>query len=196
MGAYNTKSKGIKIFFTQSLRKFIKNGSLIPSSKYLGNMMLKNVIMRPNVIVAELGAGTGAFTNMILSKMPKNGKLLVFEINPVLVKHIQIKIVDPRVTIIKDDAINIKTHLQKIQVKKPDYIISSIPIGNMTRTARKLLLLTIYDCLNDNGLFIQFQYFLASLLPVRKIFKTSIVGYEYRNMPPAFVYNCRKKSTN
>lgn len=170
------------------------NGSLVPSSKYLGKMMLKCVEMKQGVFIIELGAGTGAFTNMILSRMPKSGRLVIFEINPILADYLRRRIVDSRVTIIEADAVDMVNHLKKLKLNKPDYIISGIPIGNMKSSVRRSLLSAIHESLKEDGLFIQFQYFLSSLVPIRKFFHTKIIGYEYRNLPPAFVYSCQKRA--
>lgn len=157
-------------------------------------MILKHVEMKPGVIIVELGAGTGAFTNTILSKMPKDGRLIIFEINPTLAEHLRRSIIDPRAVVLEADAVDIVGNLKNLNVTNPDYIISGIPIGTMSPLSRKSLLLAIHESLSKNGLFIQFQYFLASLIPIRKIFHTKIIGYEYRNIPPAFVYSCRRKT--
>lgn len=156
-------------------------------------MMLKRVEMKPGVIIVELGAGTGAFTRMILERLPADGRLVIFEINPVLAGHLRRNIIDSRVVILEADAVLIVDELRELNISKPDYIISGIPIGNMKPSSRLLLLSAIHDSLDENGMYIQFQYFLASLVAIRKLFHTKIIGYEYRNFPPAFVYNCRKK---
>lgn len=187
------KSHAPGLFFKEGLKKFVTNGSFVPSSKYLGKMILKHVEMKPSVVIVELGAGTGAFTNMILSKMPKDGRLVIFEINPTLAKHLRNIIVDQRSIVIEADAVGMVGHLKSLNIINPDYIISGIPIGNMSPSARRSLLLAIGESLGKDGLYIQFQYFLISLIPIRKIFHTKILGYEYRNIPPAFVYGCRKK---
>jgi len=187
------KSHASSLFFKQGLKRFITNGSFVPSSKYLSKMILKQVEMKSKVIIVELGAGTGVFTNMILSNMPEDGKLVIFEINPILAEHLRNNIKDKRSIVIEADAVNMAIHLKKMNINKPDYIISGIPIGNMSSVARKNLLLAIHESLGKDSLFIQFQYFLSSLISVRRIFHTKIIGYEYRNLPPAFVYSCRKK---
>ena len=56
------------------LRKFIdepkKIGSLTPSSRFLANKMLKNLPWKNFSHVAELGAGTGSFTEQIVERKP------------------------------------------------------------------------------------------------------------------------------
>ncbi|MEK7609678.1 MAG: rRNA adenine N-6-methyltransferase family protein [Patescibacteria group bacterium] len=190
---FSKKPHALGLFFREGIKRFKVHGSLLPSSRYLSRKILKQVEMREGIFIVELGAGTGAFTNMILSEMPKTGKLVIFEINPILVKHLRDSIIDSRVIIIEADAVDIAGHLRNLNLTKPDYIISGIPIGNFSKSMRNSLLMAIHGSLSDTGLFIQFQYFLSSLISVKKLFDAKIIGYECRNLPPAFIYGCRKK---
>lgn len=181
------------IFLKQSLKEFRTNGAILPSSKFLSEQILKPLKMKDGVVIVELGAGTGAFTKEIIYRLPKNGILLVIEINNKLTEHLQKTISDKRVMIVEDDASNLSKHLEKFNLKKPDYIISGIPLGNLSWETRQKLFSEINNCLSDDGLFIQFQYFLASWFHIKKFFNAKIASYELRNLPPAFLYHCRKK---
>lgn len=48
------------------------------------------------------------------------------------------------------------------------------------------------EVLNDDGLFIQFEYFLAGIKSVREFFSRIDINYEIFNIPPAFVMECKK----
>jgi len=185
--------KGTGLFIKQGIKKFKTHGSIFPSSKFLGKKMLKNVDMKDGVCIVELGAGTGVFTKQIIERLPKDSKLIVFEINRELVDFLQGQIVDDRVLIIEGDARNIKKHLDGIGVFRVDYIISGLPLGNFSKKDIQEILESISESLGKTGVYLQFQYLMASYLQIRKMFKTKIVGYEYRNMPPAFVYRCMNK---
>jgi len=187
------KLHAFSLFFKEGIKGFKIHGSLLPSSKYLGESILRQVKMIDGVFIVELGAGTGAFTRMIISRMPENARLIVFEINPIMVGHLRQHIIDQRVTIIDDDAVKMREYLKRFGRRQPDYIISGIPIGNYSKSARDTLLTTIHDSMGEHSLFLQFQYLLASLVPIKKVFDARIVSYEYRNIPPAFIYGCRKK---
>ena len=149
--------------------------------------------MKNGVFIVELGAGTGAFTDMIVSRLPEDSRLVVLEINPAMAAHLRDRITDPRVSIIEGDAAQLSRHLERLSLGTPDYIISGIPLGNFSRSTRQAILAAINQVMDERSLYIQFQYFLASLKHIRSIFDAKILSYEYRNMPPAFVYGCRKK---
>jgi phospholipid N-methyltransferase len=186
-------SKGRGLFLKESLKGFKVHGSFFPSSKFLGERMLDNVEMKSGICIIELGAGTGAFTKQILNRLPADGKLIVFEINPSMVEFLKSNFIDPRLFILEADASDIVTAIQKIGIANVDYIISGLPLGNFRRIERDRILRSIVASLNENGTYLQFQYLLASYLHIKEHFVTKIVGYEYRNIPPAFIYHCKKK---
>jgi phospholipid N-methyltransferase len=149
--------------------------------------------MRDKVVIVELGAGTGAFTEMILAKMPKNGTLLAFETNHILTEHLRKTLIDPRLFIIEDDAARLYKHLEEHSLPPADCIVSGLPFGDFNRAKRQRLLSAIRDGLGDGGLYLQFQYLPVSLQHIKKMFRAKIIGFEMRNFPPAFLYECKKK---
>jgi phospholipid N-methyltransferase len=180
------------LFFKEALKDFITQGSLFPSSPFLAKKMLQPLVLKKGVRVVELGAGGGAFTLELLSRMPADSQLIVFELNPAFAQHLRKIIKDSRVMIIEDDARRLGHHLEQLHIHKADYILSGLPIGNFNRAMRQEILLAIHDNLSDTGRYVQFQYFLANWRHIKSIFDTKVIGYEIRNVPPAFVYECKK----
>lgn len=189
----NSKINSSLLFLRSAIKDFKVRGALLPSSNALGKRMVAPIKMKKGIVIVELGAGTGSFTKVILSKLPKDGKLLAFEIEPNLARYLRDRFKDERVVIISDDAAKMHTHLRKYGVEKADHIISGIPLGSFDRNTRQRILEAVYNNLKDDGLYMQFQYLLASILHIKKIFNVKISAYEIRNMPPAFVYQCKKK---
>jgi phospholipid N-methyltransferase len=72
--------KMIKFF-----KEFIKNpkdiGALLPSSSYLAEGILKEIEFDICDCIIELGAGTGIFTEKIISRKKEETMFLVFEKN-------------------------------------------------------------------------------------------------------------------
>ena len=149
--------------------------------------------MQDGVVVVELGAGTGAFTSEIISRLPPTGKLILVEINHEQAGHLREHFTDKRVLIIEGDAAGLKTILAENDIATADYVISGLPLGNFSRQTVNRILREIYESLKDDGLYIQFQYLLVDWFNIKAFFKVKIATYELRNLPPAFVYHCRKK---
>ncbi len=177
------------------MKKIHIQGSLLPSSKYLGGRIVKRIPMRDGILIVELGAGTGAFTEMILKQMPKKGTLLAFETNHVLAEHLRKTLIDKRLVIIEDDAALLPKHLAARSLPLADCIVSGLPFGDFSRTKRQQLLNAIRDGLRDNGKYLQFQYLPVSLPHIKQMFEAHVIGFELRNFPPAFLYECRKRGT-
>ncbi len=146
-----------------------------------------------NFTVIEIGAGSGAVTEKILNRLPKNGRLIALEIQPNLARLLKRKYPDPRLTVIVGDAIPISKHLSEIGVQNAEYVISGLPLGNFSRAKRNAFLSEAQKVLTPNGTYVQFQYFLASLWHIKQFFPRIKIDFEPRNLPPAFVITCKRK---
>jgi phospholipid N-methyltransferase len=159
--------------------------------------MLKPVKMVPGVVIVELGAGTGIFTKEIIARLPKESKLVVFENNTALARllrdELRASVDKGRVVLIEDDAVNFPEHLNRLNIPKAHYVISGLPLANFDHKLRQKLFNAINAGMTDDGVYVQFQYLLASWSHVRKEFDAKIIGFEVRNLPPAFIYSCRKR---
>jgi phospholipid N-methyltransferase len=87
----------------------------------------------------------------------------------------------------------IADELKKLNIKKVDCIISSLPLTILPKEVSEEILLRAFEVLEDNGSFIQYQYSLSYFKKVKKVFRESIsVEFEPLNIPPAFIYRCKK----
>lgn len=181
--------KSLTLFVRQSTKNFIKIGAFFPSSSRLAKRIAKNIKAR---VVLELGPGTGIFTKEILKKLPSDGRLICIENNSFFVEHLQEEIKDARLELVAGDALALRDILKSHGINKVDCIVSGLPIGNFTKNNKSKILTEISDCLNDDGLFIQFEYFLAGIKSVKEFFSKIDISYEIFNIPPAFVMECKK----
>lgn len=175
-------------------KEFIKNrktiGSVRPSSKFLTKKMLKAVPFHRDLVIVELGPGTGVFTKRIIKSMTADSKLFVFEVNDEFYDNLQKQITDPRVILIHDSAENIKEHLSKHQVKDADVVLSSLPLANFGEDLSKRIIRAAKNALRKNGRYVQFQYTLQAKNILESEFKKVQTGFTLLNVPPAFVYYC------
>ena len=129
--------------------------------------------------------------------MPEASKLVVFENNTALARllrnALREHINDGRVILIEDDAVNLPLHLERLDISQADYVISGLPLGSFDKVLRQKIFDAIKVGMKDDGVYVQFQYLLASFAHVRKEFDAKIIGFELRNIPPAFIYRCTKK---
>jgi phospholipid N-methyltransferase len=187
------KQTGLPLFMLEGFRKFRQIGSIFPSSSYLGKSVAKLIPPTNDLVVVELGSGTGVITKEILKKLSASSKLLAFENNRGLAEFLRQNIKDPRLIVVRKSAAEINQHLAFLGFEKADYIISGLPLGTFKQSDRAHILSSAKDALKDGGKYIQFQYFLWSIFYIKKFFtKLKIKKYELRNIPPAFVYECQK----
>lgn len=172
-------------FLKQLIRRPYHTGAIAPSSHALAGKMVKPVDFSKAKKIVEFGAGTGAVTREILSRMGTDAKLYAFEINPEFAKELG-KIRDSRLRIIRDNCAKLGKY-----VKHPDAIISGLPLGNFREEDVEEVLETVQKCLNG-GVYVQFQYSLLSYSALREHFRVKL-GFTPWNIPPAVVYVCRKK---
>ena len=182
-------------FFREAIKNYKTSGTIAPSSRYLANKMLKKIDFSKAEVIIELGPGDGAITHAILDKIKSDAVLICFEINDAFYEELK-KIKHPQLTVLKASAEEINSEIAKLGYKKASHIISSLPLTIIPKEISHRILLESYQILNNNGLFIQFQYSLTYYKKLKEIFGNNIkLSFEILNFPPAFIYNCLKNTT-
>ncbi len=176
------------------IRQFWKDkqmvGAISPSTKFLGEKMIENVDFDESKLIVELGPGTGVFTDLIISRMHPDAKLLVFELNDSFYHALEKRINDPRVQVIHDSAEHLEKYLD--EGEKMDVIISSLPLMVFNEKLRNAVISASHDALKPNGKYVQFQYSLQSKKLLQSVYNDVSVKFTMKNFPPAFVYTCSK----
>ena len=181
-----------KSFFIEALRSIKTSGTIAPSSKYLTSKMLKQIDFSNATIVVELGSGDGVVTKQILKRLHAKAQLFIFEINPNFIEKLQ-HIKHEQLTIIQASAENIEDELKKRNITKVDAVVSCLPLSVIPKKIAVCILEETYKTLKIGGKFIQFQYSTQFFRIVKNIFKNAKLSFEFRNLPPAFIYTCVKK---
>jgi phospholipid N-methyltransferase len=166
-------------FARQFLRHPKQCGTFMESGRVLARRMADET--RGSCRVVEFGAGTGPVTREILKRLPGNGCLTCFEINPDFC-HCLEQIGDPRLRVINDDAQNCERY-----VENPDCVVSGLPLTLFSRQAVEQILAIS----SKSGTYIQLQYTPALSREIRRHFTEVKLRFVPRNFPPAFVYVCR-----
>jgi phospholipid N-methyltransferase len=179
-------------FLKESIKNIRNVGTITPSSRFLAERMLKNIDFSKVSVLVELGPGNGAITKRILDKLPKNAKLICFEINDNFYQQL-LNIKNNKLIVINSSAEKIEEELNKLNLKQIDHIISSLPLTIIPHKVSKKILKVSFKVLKKHGTFIQFQYSLRYFKELKKVFNQPIsLELEILNIPPAFVYRCKK----
>jgi phosphatidylethanolamine/phosphatidyl-N-methylethanolamine N-methyltransferase len=186
-------------FLAEFIQKPLATGSVVPSSSYLARMMVQNAGLADGDIVLEYGPGTGVFTRYILKELGPRSKFAAIEINPQLAAIF--RAAHPGIPLFEDSVENVRVICDSMEVAMVDCIISGLPWAFFSRSMQVTLLDQMMRVLKPDGRFVTFGYLqglalpagrhLAALLPTyfTTVSKSPVV---WRNVPPAFVYRCRR----
>ena len=175
------------------IKKIIKNFKtkwrVWHSSKFLIKKMIWNIDFSKDLVIVQYWSWKAVFVKQILKKMSKNSKLYVFEIDERCNKYAE-EINDSRLVYINDSAEKVFDYVNEKQV---DVIVSTLPFWSLPKDLLNLIISNSKKILKENGLFLQYQYFLTDKKAIENIFWIkSKISFELINFPPAFIYKIQK----
>jgi phospholipid N-methyltransferase len=180
----------ISLFASNFVRHPYMLGSIIPSSRFLVNQVLKPVDWERARVIVEYGPGVGTFTGEILRRMRGDAHLVAIETNRDFVHFLRVSLPDERLHVVHDSAAEVGTVLRRLTLSPPQYIISGIPLGSMPDAVRADIVDKTRAALAPGGAFLVYQ-FTARVLPVlRRTFGEVRRGFELCNLPPAQLFVC------
>jgi phospholipid N-methyltransferase len=178
-------------------RNFFKNprmiGSVIPSSRFLINQLLRHVAWDEARVIVELGPGVGTISREILRRMRPDATLVAFEVNDEFVGHLRQTIIDPRFHLQHRSGIEIVDALRELQLGHADYTIAGIPFSIMSAEDRMAVLRNSREALAAGGEMLVYQFSAKVRIDLRKLYGKVERIFEPRNVPPAHVFRCVKQ---
>jgi len=198
----------LKEFTLGVLENYVTTAAVAPSSRYLAQAMLEPLPLARARVVVELGAGTGVMTQALLAQLPRDATLLAFEINPRFQQFLRRKFNDPRLALIDASAATVGEELQRRGIAHVDAALSSLGITYMSFKKRHAIMDGLTSFFTEQTVFTQFHY-VHGLLPwyqvedgrlqrfdavdlLRQYFRTIERRFVWLNVPPAFVFACRR----
>jgi phospholipid N-methyltransferase len=176
-------------FFRSFLSHPRQVGAVLPTSRWAVRDMLDMANLPQARHVAEIGAGTGAYTGEILKRLRPDARFLAFEIDPDLASTLSERFADdPRIEIINDSAANIETHLEGAKL---DVIVSAIPFTSLPEDAKESVFRAAAQALAPEGVMVQIQYSTVLQRELTRRFASVRRRLSPLNVPPAFLYACR-----
>lgn len=198
----------LKTFTGEAVNNFQTTASLVPSSRFLTRVMLAPLPLECARTVVEFGPGTGVITRTLLEALPAQATLLTFEINPRFRSFLRRNIADPRLVVVPTGAERVGEELAARDIRQVDAGVSSLGLTFMSDRQRHAVLEGLVEFLGPEGVFTQFQYLhglLASLQisdgRLHHFTAARLLGRYFsrvhrevvwRNLPPAFVFSCRR----
>lgn len=179
-------------FFQEFLKHPLQVGSVIPSSRFLEQRLLRAAELMTASTVVELGAGTGGTTRAILRALPPQARLISVEINPHFHRRLG-AIHDARLIAHLGSASKLKEILAGYGVGAADAVISGIPFSTMTPAHGSAVLAAVAEVLSPHGgRFVAYQVSLRVADLCRPFLGDGEMELELFNIPPMRVIRWKK----
>jgi phospholipid N-methyltransferase len=150
-------------------------------------------------VCVEFGPGTGAFTRSILDSLREGARFFAVELNEQFAGLMARKF--PDVDTVCRSVADIDAICRERGVDKIDCIICGLPWAGFPAPLQDRLMQAVLSRMSEGGYFATFAYLQGTILPAGKRFKRllhdSFKSVDrsrtvWRNLPPAFVYRCRR----
>lgn len=181
-------------FFFSAIRSPLDIGALCSSSSSLASCIVDVSNFQPNENIIEVGAGTGAITAEINSRLPYNGNFTSVEKNQKFARLTRERF-KGEVDVIEADIRDIdQSHLGEI-----DCLISSLPMTLWKNDLQKDIIASIHSLLASHGRMIFFSYLTSNIFGGKNKLLDNLLEcfsdvHEYKivwnNTPPARIYIC------
>src|SRR6185295_17045384 len=172
---------------------------IVPSSRFLAQTILQDIELRQAKAVLEYGPGTGVFTDFILRELKPEAKFAAIELNPHFAEIFRMRY--PRVRLFQDSAVNVRAICQRADMQSVDCVVSGLPWATFPESLQVQCLDAMMQVLKPGGRFVTFTYVHSQVLTGAKRFSYLLPSYfksvskspvVWLNIPPAFVYRCRR----
>jgi phospholipid N-methyltransferase len=186
-------------FFKVFLRAPALTSAIIPSSPWLAKRMVADIGLAQAKVVVEIGPGTGAFTRAIQKGISPSAFYLAVEIDKVFANHLKRQF--PGLNVVNDSAERLDRHLQDFGHAAADCVLSGLPWAGFNADEQQRLLGAVIRTLKPGGMMTTYAFnhvaWRSRARAFRKLLESSFsevttTRTEWRNLPPAFVYRCRK----
>lgn len=185
-------------FVRAFVREPLKVGAIWPSSETLSRAVADACEFAPQDTVVELGPGTGNFTQLLLDRLDKSGRLVALELSATNVEVLQRRF--PHGEIHFDSAEHVNKY---VPAQTARCVVSGLAWGNMMPAMQNRIMSAITTALAPGGQFVAFAYSHARYYPTtlrfrklmfREFERVETTPIIWRNLPPAYVYRCWRKS--
>lgn len=186
-------------FFTAFLRRPRTIGAVLPSSRYLADLLVGELDLQAGDLVVEFGPGTGPMTAVIQSRLPPGVHYLGIERDPAFHELLARRF--PELRFHCGSADRLEEILTAHDLPQPRRIISGLPFASLPQATQDGIIRSVDQSLADAGEFRTFQYMHAYWMPAARRFRAAMshrfcqfrrLGPVLRNVPPAYVLSYRR----
>jgi len=167
--------------------------SVVPSSPYLEQGVVRATDLSRARCVVELGPGTGGSTRALLRAMAPQARLLAIELNPQFCSRLRQRVQDPRLLVQEGSAADLGQHLERWGLPAPDAVVSGIPFSTLPTEVAHSIVSAIQVHLAPQGRFVAYQFRAHVAHYTRPVMGEPSFDWEWRNVPPMRVFRWVKR---
>ena len=188
-----------RAFLAAVLRNPGQVGAIAPTSDAMAELLTRIVPRSGTPVVVELGPGTGAVTGVIDDRLPPGARHVAVELDPAMAAFLQRT--HPGLEVIEGDAVKLGALLAEHDVEHADAVVSGLPWSLFDDETQASILSQIAAVVGPDGAFTTFAYKHGLALSAARRFRRAlhetfeevlVTATVWRNVPPAFIYVCRR----
>ena len=165
-------------------------GSLVPSSRFLIERLLREINWDQARVIVEYGPGVGNFTGEILRMMRPDAVLIAVETNPEFVTFLRRSFHDSRLRVVHASADDVERVLADRGLSRADYVISGIPLSTIPDDVRLEILRSTHRVLLPGGELLIYQFSPKVFPDLQRVFSRVTRSFEPLNILPAQIFYC------
>ena len=200
MTKHSAVARGLS-FFRRFLEQPRHVGALLPSTRHLGTVMVRDLPLGAGDLVVEYGPGTGSLTGAIADHLAATpgARYLGIERDAAFCAILRERF--PTLQFVHAGAEDVRAVLAGERLPAPRAILSGLPLILLPTMAQ--IVTTAAEVLAPGGEFRTFSYLQSYPLPaagrLRRLMRDHFDGFRVglpvlRNFPPAFVLRGRKRA--
>lgn len=133
-------------------------GSIIPSSRFTIARMLKPVNWSECKLFVEYGPGVGTFCRPVLDRLPRDGRLIVIDTNPLYIDYLKATIADSRFIPVLGSAADVEDIVHAHGFDHADYVLSGLPFSTLPDGVGPAIAAATHRVLRPGGAFLVYQF--------------------------------------
>ncbi len=191
-----------RAFLNAFLSRPATMGAVAPSSARLAEVLAAVVPASGAPVVVELGPGTGAVSDAIDGRLPAGGRHLAVELDERMVAFLARS--RPGLEVVHGDARELGRLLADRGVERADAVVCGLPWALFDDATQHAVLGQVGRVIGPTGAFTTFAYVHGMAIPAARRFRAVlrrrfeevlVTATVWANLPPAFVYACRRPTT-
>ncbi|GAA4760968.1 class I SAM-dependent methyltransferase [Novosphingobium ginsenosidimutans] len=133
-------------------------GSIIPSSRFTIARMLGPVKWDECKLFVEYGPGVGTFCRPVLDRLPRDGRLIVIDTNPLYIDYLKATIADSRFIPVLGSAADVEDIVHAHGFDHADYVLSGLPFSTLPDGVGPAIAAATHRVLRPGGAFLVYQF--------------------------------------